>query len=461
MRAIIVDDEQNIRKVLNVLLKEDGLEVYEASSVINANSLIKENYFDIAIIDLRLSDGSGIEILKTIKEQNPETVVLIITAFASTETAIAAMKLGAYDYVTKPFNLDEIRIVIKNIKEKIILQKKVRELQQYADEYQDIIGKSEAIKKVFTMIDKIAPFDTNVLITGESGTGKELVAKAIHNRSIRADKPFVAINCASLPAELLESELFGYTKGAFTGAYASKRGLIDEANGGTLFLDEIGEMPLSLQAKLLRFLEEKKIRPIGSSNEIEIDVRIIVATNKALNELLEKSEFREDLYYRLSTFEIRLPSLRERREDIPLLIDHFVKLFSKKFQKDIRRIEPAFVDYIMHQELKGNVRELKNIIEREVILSEDGYLKCTSCPTFESLESGVRSPELDSDKGINLNEYLTRIEMELLNKALQKANGVKTKAAELLGLTFREFRYRLSKYSHQSSVSSQQSKKQD
>ncbi|MDI6727523.1 MAG: sigma-54 dependent transcriptional regulator [Thermodesulfovibrionales bacterium] len=449
MRAIIVDDEQNIRKVLNVLLKEDGLEVYEASSVINANSLIKENYFDIAIIDLRLSDGSGIEILKTIKEQNPETVVLIITAFASTETAIAAMKLGAYDYVTKPFNLDEIRIVIKNIKEKIILQKKVKELQQYADEYQDIIGKSEAIKKVFTMIDKIAPFDTNVLITGESGTGKELVAKAIHNRSIRADKPFVAINCASLPAELLESELFGYTKGAFTGAYASKRGLIDEANGGTLFLDEIGEMPLSLQAKLLRFLEEKKIRPIGSSNEIEIDVRIIVATNKALNELLEKSEFREDLYYRLSTFEIRLPSLRERREDIPLLIDHFVKLFSKKFQKDIRRIEPAFVDYIMHQELKGNVRELKNIIEREVILSEDGYLKCTSCPTFESLESGVRSPELDSDKGINLNEYLTRIEMELLNKALQKANGVKTKAAELLGLTFREFRYRLSKYNRQ------------
>lgn len=446
MRALIVDDEQNIRKVLNVLLKEDGLEVYEASSVIDANSLIKENYFDIAIIDLRLSDGSGIDILRTIKEQNTETVVLIITAFASTETAIAAMKLGAYDYVTKPFNLDEIRIVLKNIKEKIILQKKVKELQQYADEYQNITGKSDAMKRVFNMIDKIAPFDTNVLITGESGTGKELVAKAIHNRSIRSDRPFIAINCASLPAELLESELFGYTKGAFTGAYASKRGLIDEANGGTLFLDEIGEMPLSLQAKLLRFLEEKKIRPIGSSSEIEIDVRIVAATNKTLNELLEKGEFREDLYYRLSTFEIRLPSLRERKEDIPLLIDHFVKLFSRKFQKDIYRIEPAFVDYIMQQELKGNVRELKNIIEKEVILSEDGHLKCTSCPTVFNQTYAISSP---LENSINLNEYLASVEKELLNKALQKANGVKTKAAELLGLTFREFRYRLSKYNRQ------------
>jgi two-component system response regulator PilR (NtrC family) len=443
MRALVVDDEQNIRKVLNVLLSENGFEIREAANIADSNKLINEHYFDIAIIDLRLSDGSGIDILRTIKEQNPETVVLIITAFASTETAIAAMKLGAYDYVTKPFNLDEIRIVIKNIKEKIILQKRVRELQQYADEYQDIIGKSEAMKRVFTMIDKIAPFDTNVLITGESGTGKELVAKAIHNKSIRADKPFIAINCASLPAELLESELFGYTKGAFTGAYASKRGLIDEANGGTLFLDEIGEMPLSLQAKLLRFLEEKKIRPIGSSSEIEIDVRIVAATNKTLNELLQKGEFREDLYYRLSTFEIKLPSLRERKEDIPLLVDHFVKLFSRKFQKNIHTIESSFVDYIMQQDLKGNVRELKNIIEKEVILSEDGYLKCTSCPTVINQNHTINIP---IEHSINLNEYLASVEKELLNKALQKANGVKTKAAELLGLTFREFRYRLSKY---------------
>ncbi|MBI3592235.1 MAG: sigma-54-dependent Fis family transcriptional regulator, partial [Nitrospirae bacterium] len=323
------------------------------------------------------------------------------------------------------------------------LQQRLKELQQYADAYQSIVGKSEAMRRVFTMIEKIAPFDTNVLIIGESGTGKELVANAIHNRSIRADKPFVAINCASLPAELLESELFGYTKGSFTGAYTSKRGLIDEANGGTLFLDEIGEMPLSLQAKLLRFIEEKKIRPIGSGNETEVDVRVIAATNKSLNDLSEKNEFREDLYYRLSTFEIRLPSLRERKEDIPLLIDHFTKVLSGKFQKEIVRIDPQFVDYIMQQELRGNVRELKNIIEREIILSEGGHLKCTSCQTVVPQSRPI--PEFP-DTGINLNEYLCDMEKEFLDRALQKANGVKTKAAALLGLSFREFRYRLSKY---------------
>ena len=443
MRALIADDEANIRKVLKLILSEAGFQVHEAANAAEAGELVGKHYFDIAIVDLRLGDGSGIELLKTAKELNPDTVVLIITAFASTETAITAMKLGAYDYVTKPFNLDEIRIVLKNIKEKIVLQRKLRELQQYADAYQSIIGKSEAMKKVFNIIEKIAPFDTNVLLIGESGTGKELVAKAIHNKSIRVDKPFVAINCASLPAELLESELFGYTKGSFTGAYASKRGLIDEANSGTLFLDEIGEMPQSLQAKLLRFLEDKKIRPIGSGSEIEVDVRIIAATNKALTELLDKGEFREDLYYRLSTFEIRMPSLRERREDIPLLIDHFTKVLSGKFQKEIKRIDPAFIDHIMQREFRGNVRELKNIIEREVILCEDGCLRYTQAQaTSAHTTHAAGIPET----GINLNDYMCGIERDLLHKALEKAGGVKTKAAELLGLSFREFRYRLSKY---------------
>lgn len=443
MHALIVDDEPNIRKVLKTLLAEDDFEILETGTITDAKNLINKHYFDIAIIDLRLPDGSGIDILKAIKEQNPETVVLIITAFASTETAITAMKLGAYDYVTKPFNLDEIRIVLKNVRETVTLQKKVRELQRYADAYQHMIGKSEAMRRVFNIIDKIAPFDSNVLIIGESGTGKELVAKAIHQKSIRAKKPFIAINCASLPSELLESELFGYTKGSFTGAYTSKRGLIDEANSGTLFLDEIGEMPLSLQAKLLRFLEERKIRPIGSSNEIEVDVRIIAATNKNLTELIEKNMFREDLYYRLATLEIRLPSLRERREDIPLLIDHFVKLLSGKFQKEIIKIDPAFVDYIIQKELKGNVRELKNIIEREIILSEDGHLKCTPCQA--PLNQGYGGLCLP-DEGINLNEHIASLEKDLLYMALQKANGVKTRAANLLGLSFREFRYRLSKH---------------
>ncbi len=443
MRALIVDDEANIRKALKLLLDETGFETYQGSCFAEAGPLIAQHYFDLAIIDLRLGDGSGIDLLKELKDISPDTVVLIITAFASTETAISAMKLGAYDYVTKPFNIDEIRIALKNIKEKIFLQTKVKELQQYADVYQSIVGKSVAMQTVFSLIDKIAPFDTNVLITGESGTGKELVAKAIHNRSKRNDKPFIAINCASLPSELLESELFGYKKGAFTGAYESKRGLIAEADGGTLLLDEIGEMPLPLQSKLLRFLEDKKMRPLGSGNEIEVDVRIIVATNKNLTELSEKNEFREDLYYRLSTFEIRLPSLRERREDIPLLIDHFARGLSQKFQKTILKIDPAFVDYVLQHELRGNVRELKNMIEREIILSEDGYLKCTSCKEPSGQGSSVAHLP---DTGVIINEYLGALERSFLEKALEKAGGVKTKAAQLLGLSFREFRYRLSKH---------------
>lgn len=442
MRALIVDDEPNIRKVLNRILAETGFEPSEAGSIADSVDLLHTTFFDFAVLDLRLPDGSGIDLLKTIKVNQPDTTVLIITAFASADTAITAMKLGAYDYVTKPFNIDELRIVVKNIKENILLQRKVRELQQYADAYQFMVGKSEAMKKVFNTIDKIAPFDTNVLVTGESGTGKELVAKAIHQKSRRSEKPFIAINCASLPAELLESELFGYAKGAFTGAYTTKRGLIEEADKGTLFLDEIGEMPLSLQAKLLRFLEDKKIRPIGSSTEIQVDVRVIAATNKPVAELTSSGDFRSDLYYRLATFELALPSLRDRREDIPLLIDHFVKALAKKFEKNITKIEPDFVDAIMQHELKGNVRELKNIIERSIILSEDGQLRNTISYAREL--SCEYEDELPTT-GFDLNKHLADIEAKMINRALKKADGVKSKAAELLGLTFREFRYKLSK----------------
>jgi two-component system response regulator PilR (NtrC family) len=289
----------------------------------------------------------------------------------------------------------------------------------------------------------VAPFDSHIFIIGESGSGKELVAKALHDRSHRALKRLVAINCASLPSELLESELFGYARGAFTGAYTSKRGLIEEANGGTLFLDEIGEMPTGLQAKLLRFLEDKKIRPLGSSKEIDVDVRVIAATNRPFKDLLEKGEFRNDLYYRLATFEMRVPSLRERREDIPILVDHFIKLYSEKFRKKIVRVDPAFMNYIIQHELRGNVRELKNIIEREVILSEDGCIRDTGA--YHSASENEPVGEIP-DHGMNLNHYLADIERELLHKALKKSEGVKTRAAELLGLTFREFRYRLSKY---------------
>lgn len=440
MRALIVDDETNIRKVLKVILSESGFNVHEVSCLKDAIGMIGDFFFDLAFVDLRLPDGSGMDILRDIKSTSPETVVLIITAFASTETAIEAMKAGAYDYVIKPFNIDEIRIVLKNIREKISLHQRIRELQQYEDTFEGIVGQSELIRNVFSLIEKIAPYDTNVLICGDSGTGKELVSRAIHRRSRRAEKPFVTINCASLPAELLESELFGYTKGSFTGAYTSRRGLIDEANGGTLFLDEIGEMPLSLQAKLLRFLEDKKIRPIGGSSEIDVDVRIIAASNK---DIREESIFRGDLYFRLSTFEIRLPSLEERKEDIPLLIEHFVKVLSKKFQKTIHSVDQTFTDFLMNQTMRGNVRELKNLIEREIILSEDGHLRLTQYQLPQKSNSSIVDIP---DAGMKLDEYLSGIEKELMYQALEKAGGVKTKAAEFLGLTFREFRYRLSKH---------------
>jgi|WetSurMetagenome_2_1015567.scaffolds.fasta_scaffold00578_23 two-component system, NtrC family, response regulator PilR len=443
MRALVLDDEQGIRKTLKVILAESGIEVYEAGSLAEAQALIKDFYFDMAVVDIRLPDGSGIDVLKSIKETSPETVVLVITAFASTETAIETMKSGAYDYVTKPFNLDEIRIVFKNISDKIRLESRVKELQQYADAYQNIIGKSDSMRRLFGIIDKVAPFDSHVLIIGESGAGKELVAKALHDKSRRAHKRLVAINCASLPSELLESELFGYARGAFTGAYTSKRGLIEDADGGTLFLDEIGEMPQPLQAKLLRFLEEKKIRPLGSGKEIDVDVRIIAATNRTFKELLEKGEFREDLYYRLCTFELRVPSLRERREDIPILVDHFIRLYSEKFGKKIVKVDPAFMDYMMKHDLRGNVRELKNIIEREVILSDDGCIK------LSGRDSHDKAQEISADipdAGMDLNDYLSNIEKDFLQKALERSSGVKTRAAELLGLTFREFRYKLSKY---------------
>lgn len=444
MQVLVVDDEKNIRKTLKIVLEEFDCSVKEAGSVEEAESFINTSYFDFAIIDIRLPDGSGVEILKKIKNLSPDTVVLIITAFASTETAIEAMKAGAYDYITKPFNIDEIRIIFKNIIEKITLQRKVKDLQRYEDEFQSIVGKSLAMRRVFNIIEKIALFDSSVIIIGESGTGKELVAKAIHDKSSRSGKPYVAVNCASLPEELLESELFGYMKGAFTGAYSSRRGLIEEANSGSLFLDEIGEMPASLQAKLLRFLEDKKIRPLGGNQEITVNVRIIAATNKDFSNLLKSGGFREDLYYRLSTFEIKLPSLKERSEDIPLLVNHFVGVISQKFNKKIVKIEPDFIDAIMKMELRGNVRELKNIIEREIILSEDGHLRYTALRDTQSALPQI----LDDipDKGFDLTTYLAEIEKEMLKKALVKSGGVKTKAAELLGLSFREFRYRLDKY---------------
>jgi len=450
MKALVVDDEINIQEILSILLQDFKFQVNRASNREEAETLIEKNYYDLAFIDLRLPDGSGIDILKKIKDKNPKTEAVIITAFASSETAVEAIKLGAYDYISKPFELNELRLLIRNVKNKLELEKKLAEKKD--EKFEGLIGKSPAIQLVKETIEKIAPYDINVLIIGESGTGKDVVARTIHQLSRRANMPFVAINCASLPAELLESELFGYKKGAFTGATSDKKGLIEEANGGTLFLDEIGEMPIPLQAKLLRFIETRKIRPLGSVKEIDVDVRIISATNKNLEEEIEKGNFREDLYYRLSTITIKVPSLKERREDIPLLVESILKDLREKYNKDIQSVSPEFLEYLIQYDFKGNIRELRNILEKAIILSDGKEIGLSG---YDS--KGINSIYIDDPnqpftirtfpkEGIDLKAVLLNIEKSLIEKAMELSKENKTKAAEILGLTFRELRYRFDKY---------------
>ncbi len=439
MRALILEDEKNIREILSIILEEFEFEIDEAGTISEALEKLKESSYDLLLVDLRLPDGSGMEIVRRVKRETPETEAIIITAFASTETIKEAFELGVYDYIEKPFKLEDLRLILRNLREKLTLKAKLKQKS-----IPELIGQSPAIERLKEIVRKIAPYDVNVLILGESGSGKEVVARAIHNLSNRKDRPFVAINCAALPAELLESELFGYKKGAFTGAVKDKKGLIEKANGGTLFLDEIGDMPLSLQAKLLRFLETKKFIPLGATQEKEVDVRIIAATNRNLKEEIKKGNFREDLFYRIATIVVEVPPLRERKEDIPLLVEHFVKEFSRKYGKEVKRISKGFIEYLMELPFEGNVRELRNIIEREIILSENGVIGA-GYHKNDKFTGGKELIEIP-DEGIDLKQILSNIEKSYLIKALERAGGKKKKAAELLGLTFREFRYRLSKY---------------
>jgi two-component system response regulator PilR (NtrC family) len=437
MRVLILEDEGSLREILSFILEDFGYKVDEAETLKEAIKKIESEEYELALIDLRLPDGSGMELVKELKRKSPETEVIIITAYASTETIKEAFELGVYDYVEKPFNLEELKLIIRNVSDKISLKKSFSK-----EEIPGLIGKSRAIEKLKEKVRKVAPYDVNVLLIGESGTGKEVVAKAIHKLSTRKSNNFVAINCAALPPELLESELFGYKKGAFTGAVSDKKGLIEKADGGTLFLDEIGDMPLPLQAKLLRFLESRRFIPLGSTTEKEVDVRVIAATNKNLKEEIKKGNFREDLYYRLATIVIELPPLRERKEDIPLLVEYFAREFAQKYRKEIKRISNGFINYLMSLPLEGNVRELRNIVEREVILLENGVLGSGFIEESKDCLKYVNIPE----EGVELKKILSEVEKAYLLAALEKADGVKTKAASLLGLTLREFRYRLSKY---------------
>ena len=442
-KILVVDDEKSMREILEIFLTSEGYSVFAAKNGGEAIEAVKKDIFDLIITDMKMPEVSGLELLKAVKHIAPETTVVIVTAFGTTESAVEAMKLGAYDYIQKPFKMDDIRLVVKNALEKQKLRKDISILKQQLKppSLENIIGRSASMQALFSVISKTAESSASVLITGESGTGKELVAKAIHSLSPRKDNHLVAINCAAIPEGLLEPELFGYMKGAFTGAASNKQGLFELANNGTLFLDEIGEMPLNLQAKLLRVIEGGAFRRVGGVTDIKVDVRIISATNRNPEELIEKRLFREDLYFRLNVLSVKIPPLRERRDDIPLLVDYFLK----KFAGDRKRFSKEAIELFKNYQWKGNVRELENIIERVVLLCDDEVIDAGHLPEEISAASKAEKVVLPSG-GMDIEKLMEYTEKAYLLKALEKTNGVKTEAAKLLNLTFRSFRHKLKKY---------------
>ncbi len=445
MKILVIDDEKNIGEVIKLIFEKEDYDVTLAFNGEEGKEKIQNEYFDVIISDIKLPDVSGMEILKLTKNLYPEVPVIMITAYASTSTAVQAMKLGADDYVIKPFDIDELRIIVKKAYEKKKLEIENKKLQRLIDEkysFENIIGKSKQMKSIFLLIDKIAPLDTTILITGESGTGKDLIAKAIHYRSLRREGPLVAINCASIPENLLESELFGYKRGAFTGAITNKIGLFQEANGGTLFLDEIGEMPQGLQAKLLRVLQDKKVRPLGGTQEREVNVRIIAATNHNLEKMVEEGNFREDLFYRLNVINIEIPPLRKRKEDIPLLVNHFIEKVNKKLNKNIKGVSPELLELFFLYDWPGNVRELENIVERLMILEETELLTTKHLPSKYKEIKSINEVSLPKEfDNFNLNTYLDNIAKKIISLSLEKSGGNKKEAAKLLGISYRSFRY--------------------
>jgi len=442
-RILVVDDEKSMREILEIFLENEGYSVSVAANGELAVEALKKDIFDLVISDMKMPRMGGLELLKNVKENSPDTIFVVMTAFGTTESAVEAMKLGAYDYIQKPFQMDDIRLVVKNALEKQKLQKDVSILkdQLQIPSIENIIGESRAMQDLFTIISKSASSSANVLIIGESGTGKELVARAIHNMSQRKDNHFVAVNCAAIPDGLLESELFGYMKGAFTGASSNKQGLFELANDGTLFLDEIGEMPISLQAKLLRVLDGGTFRRVGGVSDMTVDVRLVAATNKNLSDQIENGLFREDLYFRLNVLSLKIPPVRERRDDIPLLVNHFLAKYTgenKKFSKEAMTM-------LQNYRWKGNVRELENIIERVLLLSDGDVMDVDSLP--EEIRSGPSREKVSvPSSGIDMETIMSDTEKAYLIKALAKTNGVKTEAAKLLNLTFRSFRHKLKKY---------------
>jgi len=432
---LVVDDEKGIRDFLEITLRKEGYAVTLASNGEEAIALCQERSFDIILADIRIPKGDGQMVLKQVKKIWPETIIILITAYGSLESAVEAMKEGAYDYLSKPFDVNEVKALLKNAL-------RSRDLKRERP------GKEETVKG--DRFDNIVSISkSNVLIIGESGTGKELVARSILRHSNRVDKPFVTINCGGIPENLLESELFGYKKGSFTGATSNKMGLFEAASGGTVFLDEIGELPLLLQVKVLRVVQDKVFTPVGDTREVRVNVRIISATNQDLEQKVIDETFREDLYYRLNVIQIKIPPLRERKMDIPLLAQYFLEKYSQEMEKEIKQISSYALDALKIYHFPGNVRELENIIERSVALETSNIILPESLTLATHKQGQKEAGSLDMDippQGIKLDEVMDRMEKNLLLKALERTNGIKKKAAEVLHISFRSLRYRLEKH---------------
>jgi len=470
-RILVVDDERSMREMLTILLKREGHQVSVAENGQGAIDLLNQRPFDLVVSDARMPDVDGLEVLRHARSINPSVIAIMVTAYGSPDLLRGVAQLGVNDYVEKPFNTEVLRFRIrKELDRKRLQQENVllKRALHTTNQFSNIIGNSPAMQEVFELVETIAPTGSTVLITGESGTGKELVARAIHVRSPRSDRPFVAVNCGALTETLLDSELFGHMRGSFTGADGNKKGLIEVAEKGTIFLDEIGEMSPMLQVKVLRVLQERKFRRVGGTEEVDADIRIIAATNRDLGRMVAEGQFREDLFYRINVIPVRLPSLRERVGDVPLLADHFVGKFAEQMKKAISGISRPALDCLQAHAWPGNVRELENAIERAVALERSAMILPESLP--EALRGGAASVPLPAsapmaaaataataapapqasqplpDKGFDLEQHVQHLEREYIAEALRRSNGVKVKAAELLGMSFRSFRYYMKKY---------------
>lgn len=453
-RILVVDNEKSMRDLLSIALEKEGYEVETARNGEVAVKMVEGGDYDVVITDINMPRSNGIDVLDAVNRVRPATPVIMMTAYASAETAVETMKKGAYDYITKPFNMDDFQLVIRNASEKKQLSQEntfLKSALKEKYEFGNIIGKNAGMKKVFDYIEKVSNSNATVLIGGESGTGKELVAKALHFNSSRKNYPFISINCGAMPENLLESELFGHEKGAFTSADSTKIGLMEAASKGTFFLDEVYEAPLPIQVKLLRVLQEREMTRVGGTKPIKVDLRIIAATNRDLVDGVKQKTFREDLYYRLKVIAIDLPPLRKRKEDIPLLVQHFISKYNEQHDKEqkIKGIDSDALKCLENYDWPGNIRELENTIERAVVLEAGDLIRTASLPDeiFQAPESpGALIPAIDGDDPVDLEQTLDNIEKSMLLGALSKTDGMINKAAKLLNLSFRSMRYRVKKH---------------